>query len=128
MQTAQNECGICAISMLASFYSFRKPVSYYRDRFDIGRDGMSLKNLCYVLSDISLEPNIIKINKIEEKYIKKNTPYIICVTNHYVVLEKIKNNKCYIFDSAKGKRIVPIDELNSDFAGYIVSVTKKENF
>lgn len=128
MQTSQNECGISAIAMLASYYTFRKPLSYYRERFDIGRDGMSLKNLCYVLSDIGLEPNIMKIDKIKETYIEKNKPYIICVKNHYIVLEKVKNSKCYVLDSARGKRVLTFDELNEDFAGYLVSVTKKEEF
>lgn len=128
MQTTQNECGICVISMLASFYGFRKPISYYRERFNIGRDGMSLKNLCYILSDISLEPVIEKITHIDNEIIKKKTPYIICANNHYIVLEKIKNNRCYIYDPARGKIIESLEDINKKFSGYIVSVNKTENF
>lgn len=128
MQTSENECGLCAISMLASYYGFEKPIGYYRERFNVGRDGMSLKNLCYILSQISLEPVIEKVGKLESSIFKKKRPYIICVKNHYIVLEKIRKNICYIYDSARGKRTISLDELNEDFAGYIISVDKTKDF
>lgn len=128
MQTSENECGLCAISMLASYYGFEKPIGYYRERFNVGRDGMSLKNLSHILSQLSLEPIIEKVARLERGTFKKRKAYIICVQNHYVVLEKIRKDICYIYDSAKGKRRISLDELNEDFAGYIVSVEKTERF
>ena len=128
MQTTQTECGICAVSMLSSYYGFKKPLSFYREKFKIGRDGMSLKALSYVLSDIGLEPEIIKSNKIDPDLLKNAVPCIICVNNHYLVLEKIKKRKCYLCDPAKGKQIRSVFEINKEFAGYIVTVKKTEKF
>ena len=128
MQTTQTECGICAVSMLASAYGFRKPLSFYRERFKIGRDGVSLKALSYVLSDIGLEPRIIESEKLDADLLKSVLPCIICVNNHYVVLEKIKKGKCHICDSGKGKLIRSVFELNKEYSGYIVTVKKTEKF
>ena len=128
MQTTQTECGICAVSMIASYYGYRKPLSFYREKFKIGRDGMSLKALSFVLSDIGLEPKIIKSDKIDQDLLKNVVPCIICINNHYLVLEKIKKRKCYLCDPAKGKQIRSVFELNKEFAGYIVTVKKTEKF
>ena len=42
LQLTKTECGICCLSMLARYYGYSMPIKYYREKVDIGRDGVSV--------------------------------------------------------------------------------------
>lgn len=128
MQTKQNECGLCSIAMLASYYGYRRNIEYYRNLFDIGRDGMSAKSICEILEKIHLVPRLEESNRTILHNIKENIPCIVYYQSHYVVLEKIKRGYCYICDPAAGYVKCTLEELSKKEDIYIISVKKAPEF
>lgn len=128
MQAKQNECGLCAVAMLASYYGFRKNIEFYRKLFDIGRDGMSAKNICDILNEIKLVPSFKKCDSISKEIPQTSFPCILFYNMHFVVLEKVKRGYCYICDPAAGYVKCSCEEINSNKDMYIISVEKSEDF
>ena len=54
-QTTFSECGLCCISMVGSYFGFHKPISYYRNEFNVGRDGINMVSMIDVLSNSGIQ-------------------------------------------------------------------------
>ena len=128
MQSNQNECGLCAIASLASFYGFVQPIEFYRKKFYVGRDGLSINSIVSIFSDICFKATVEKSNDLQIKILKKRSPCILYLERHYVVLEKIKKKSCYIVDPAVGQQKINLDDLRQKFGGYIISIKRGEGF
>lgn len=127
-QPAQNECGLCCVSMVASYFGFCQTISYYRNMLAIGRDGATLKDLCIIFENIGLKPEVQSIQNLRQYQFRKK-PYIIYLSNnHFVVLKKIVGDKAIVHDPALGRRKINIDELNEKFGGYILTASKTSAF
>lgn len=126
-QTNQSECGLCCISMIASFHEFYQPIKYYRNTFRIGRDGISLKDMVEILEKINLKTRVQKVNDI----VNFNFEDIIYIAymnqNHFVVIEKLKN-KLKIYDPAKGIYLQNLDAFQESFSGFLIDVKKNSDF
>ncbi|MDE7431331.1 MAG: hypothetical protein K2N34_05390, partial [Lachnospiraceae bacterium] len=128
MQSNQNECGLCAIASLASFYGFVQPIEFYRKKFYVGRDGLSINSIVSIFSDICFKATVEKSNDLQIKILKKRSPCILYLERHYVVLEKIKKKSCYIVDPVVGQQKINLDDLRQKFGGYIISIKRGEGF
>ncbi len=89
--------------MVANYYGFQQPISYYREKFNIGRDGVSLKGIAKILDDINLNVDAIKINNFDKFDFEKGIYIIHLKSAHFIVLKKLNRHKCLILDPAKGK-------------------------
>lgn len=127
-QTTKTECGLACISMVSSYFGFQKPISYYRENFNIGRDGVSLKSMISILDSINLKSKAMQILDFE-KYEFEDEVYIIHLkSSHYVVLKKKGKNRHFIWDPADGKRVISKSELQEISSGYCLLVSKKSVF
>ena len=93
-QTAENECGLCCIAMIMGYYHFNKTLSFFRKKFDVGRDGLTLYNICKILENLSMNIEALKISNIFKYYSETKIagPYISHLkNNHYVVIMMKKN-------------------------------------
>lgn len=126
-QTAQNECGICCISMVASFYGYIQPLSYYRNEFNVGRDGINIYSLVQILKEVRLESAVYNLKSLTEFELSQN-PYIFFMRkNHYVVIKRTKTG-VIVYDPSKGKFRSTLEKLNKDFGGYIIEIKKQKDF
>lgn len=128
MQNKQNECGLCAIAMLASYYRFKKNIEFYRNLFKVGRDGMSIKNVCDILQYIRLNPSVHECLYLSKMSFDDKIPFILYQNNHFVLIEKIKNGYCYVKDPAVGNIKQSLEVLNQEGKIYIITVTKASDF
>jgi len=127
-QTTTAECGLCCISMVASYYKLHYPISYYRDKFKVGRDGISVKELYLIFQSINLTPKVYKIPLIEE-FNYRNIPYVLLTKdNHFVILEKNKYNKFIVYDPSEGKKKLRLEELRKLSGGVLISIQPSANF
>lgn len=127
-QTTNTECGLCCIAMVGSYYGFYKPLSYYRNKFNVGRDGTRLKDLYKMLNSIGFKSTAYKILDLKQFQFEKK-PYILYLSNHhFVVLKKITDKIAILYDPAKGKVKITFDELTKVFEGYAVSVETTSEF
>lgn len=112
---------------MASYYGFEKPIEFFRNQFKVGRDGLSVKAMCTILDKIYLAPTLYTIkhlNNLEKKYL----PCIMCLENHYVVLERIHKGYCFMMDPAVGRCKKSIEEIENIFVGHIVCVAPNNGF
>ena len=128
LQSNQNECGLCAIAALASAYGFIQPIDFYRKKFRIGRDGLTVTSLVNILESICFETKIENIENLCIEDLKKREPCILLLKHHYVMLEKIQKDACYVIDPAIGRKKIGFQELKEKFDRYIISVKKDVGF
>lgn len=105
------DCGPASIKIIAKFYGKNFSFKFLRDKCNISREGISLKDLSRVSEEIGLRNLPLKLSF--DDLIKKIT--LPCILhwdyNHFVVLYKIKNSKVYISDPQIGLVNYSIDEF-----------------
>ncbi|EKB7628832.1 peptidase domain-containing ABC transporter [Enterococcus faecalis] len=125
-QLTDSECGICCIKMISDYYGAIRPLSFYRDKISIGRDGTSVKQLLKVLADIQLESNLVEVKSTNTIPISKPFVAINEKDNHYVVAINCKNN-IKVYDPAKG--IYKLEKIEfHDLYPFIIIPTPKDSF
>ncbi|VTS12870.1 peptidase domain-containing ABC transporter [Streptococcus pseudoporcinus] len=129
-QLSETGCGVASICMILNFYGCKIHVADLNKKFNIARDGVSVKDLLKVSREYGLNSKAIKLND------KKNLIQIqglfpcICIkdNNHYIVLEKIKNNHVFYLDPEIGRIRLKIEEFNEIYSGVILSFTPNNTF
>lgn len=136
-QHDERDCGAACLSMIASHYGVKYPISKYRELTKTDQNGANLYGLCDAAQKIGFQAEALSGN-IDEllEGIKKgeiNFPFIAHIINedymqHFVVVLNIKSNKFIIADPAKGKVQYAIEQFAELWNGYIVTFEKTDNF
>ncbi|MED4229359.1 peptidase domain-containing ABC transporter [Neobacillus cucumis] len=120
-QMEQSECGLCCLAMVFSFYKSEIPLLEFRDRGGGGRDGTNLKTLRDIARSLGMESNGHKVHLDQLNQLR--LPAILHWRgDHFIVLERMKENKIYIVDPAKGRLVLSREELEQDFSGTVLSL------
>lgn len=136
-QHDERDCGAACLSMIASHYGLKYPISKYRELTKTDQNGVNLYGLCDAAQKIGLRAGALSGN-VKELLdgIAKNEiafPFIAHIINedymqHFVVVLNIKNNKVIIADPAKGKVKYAIEQFAELWNGYIVTFEKTDSF
>ncbi|MEG0618931.1 MAG: ATP-binding cassette domain-containing protein [Erysipelotrichaceae bacterium] len=126
-QLSENECGLCCIAMIESYFGNLKPINYFRNRLRIGRDGMSLYDITSFLEGEGLKCNTKKKTALEKSDIQKS-PTLIFVNDHHFIVAISDKEKIICYDSKRGKYRITISELNTIYSGYIQTYELTQNF
>lgn len=136
-QHDERDCGAACLSMIASHYGLKYPISKYRELTKTDQNGANLYGLCDAAQKIgfkaealsgNIEELLESINKGEIKF-----PFIAHIITedymqHFVVVLNIKNNKFIIADPAKNKIKYTVEQFAELWNGYIVTFEKTECF
>lgn len=94
-QLTQDECGLCCAAILASGYGITKNIHEYRSMYDVGRDGISMKDVGHILEQVGLHVGVTKLTA-------NNTLPIPCIAhingNHFIVVTAVGKNKVHLID------------------------------
>ncbi|WP_440122443.1 peptidase domain-containing ABC transporter [Tenacibaculum sp. Ill] len=102
-QIGVTDCGPTCIRMIASQYGKEYSLEEIRKRCEITRTGVSFSDLIQGSEKLGLKAMGVKITV---DNLKSDVPYPLILHwnhDHFVVLEKIKNNVYYILDPGHGK-------------------------
>ncbi|MBS6114263.1 peptidase domain-containing ABC transporter [Thomasclavelia spiroformis] len=129
-QTAENECGLCCISILASFYGYIQPLSYYRNKYNVGRDGLSLYNINMILQDIGLQCEAYEVKNILDFYnqYKTSNPILAHINNNHYVVIVLKKKYLKVFDPIKEPYKMCYEDFNKQFSGYLITTSTNSTF
>ncbi|WP_067139620.1 peptidase domain-containing ABC transporter [Oceanivirga salmonicida] len=119
-QSQHSECGLAVVVMILKYYGINISLFEIQDKYGIPRGGTSFSDLKKILLDYGLNSRGVKVNDIS--LLKQlNTP-IICYWNsdHFVILEKVKNRKYYVVDPALGKIILTEEEFIKSFNNVVL--------
>lgn len=113
LQLTRTECGICCLAMLTSYYGFEKPIRYFRENTDAGRDGVSISIISNILNKIGFDVSYYRLSEID---FEKNNffPAIIHMKkNHFLLVEgyEKKTKTIRAIDPACGKIKLSLKEL-----------------
>lgn len=136
-QHDERDCGAACLSMIASHYDLKYPISKYRELTKTDQNGVNLYGLCDAAKKIgfsaealsgTMEELLDSIQKGEIKF-----PFIAHIINedymqHFVVVLNIKNNKFVIADPAKGKIKYTFEQFAQLWNGYVVTFEKTIDF
>ncbi|RWQ71004.1 peptidase domain-containing ABC transporter [Bacillus cereus] len=126
-QLQQTECGLCCVAMILRYYNSNQPISEIRRHLEPGRDGTGLKHLYQLLNDLGFHSRVYKTTVEGLKQV--TLPAILhWDNNHFVILEKIKNNKFYIIDPALGRKTLSENKIESMFSNYVLTTKPTEKF
>lgn len=126
-QMIPTECGLCCCAMILQFYKRNEGLLELREFLEVGRDGLSMRQLQKLLLNRKMDSKMYKVNLEQLKGVK--LPVIAHWNNeHFVVIEKIKGRVITIVDPANGRRKVLEDEFNLKFTNYILTAHPSEEF
>jgi ATP-binding cassette subfamily B protein len=96
------DCGPASLKMVCKFYGKNFSMKYLRDKCNITREGVSLKDMSIVSEDLGLRTLPLKVTY-QDLVEKVPLPGIVHWNhNHFVVLYKINKNKAYVSDPQIG--------------------------
>lgn len=123
-QVTDTECGLCCVSMILSYYKTIQPLSYYREKVSVGRDGISIVLIVNLLQTENFSSNIFESSKYE--FSKKPVIAFSEKDNHYVVIKKDRNH-VMIFNPEIGKYKVSFESFRQDY-DYIIECEPNSQF
>ncbi|MGO5064126.1 MULTISPECIES: peptidase domain-containing ABC transporter [unclassified Clostridium] len=127
-QLRKNDCGPCCLAMILCYYGYNISQIEIREKVDNKAEPWSMLDIKRTSNIYGMEANAMKVTDI--CYFESlNEPIIVFWNlNHFIVLEKVKNKKYYIFDPEKGKIIMDQKDFYLGFSKYIISFEKTKNF
>ena len=126
-QMNQSECGIACVAMISAYYNKNVSLPALREYMINSRDGNSLYDINKALKSLSFEVQAFTsdIKSLSQLHL----PAIIYWgDNHFVILDKIKNNKYYIVDPSEGRRKLNFNEFEEKYSGYVLQSTPSKDF
>ena len=126
-QSQQTECGLCCAKMILAHFGRRISMTDFREKYPVGRNGLSLLELSDVLQDNGMKTKGVRISA--EKVLKQNEPCILFWENrHYVVFERISSGKTMIIDPAVGRQKITAAEFMEKYSGCALYSIPGEDF
>ncbi|WP_313076153.1 peptidase domain-containing ABC transporter [Lacrimispora sp.] len=115
-----SECGLVCVAMILDFYIKEGSLTELREHYGVPIGGFNVSQMVEILSNYGVPSKAIKVSDISILN-KINEPFIAYWNaNHFVVVEKIKNNKVVIVDPAKGKSKITINEFKKSFSNIVI--------
>ena len=128
-QLQQTECGLCCAAMILGYYGSHVRLIDLRQKYEIGRDGLRMREIYELLKNYNMEVKIYNTD-----FTNINTKNCPCIAfwerKHFVVIEYIdkKRNKVIIADPALGRRSVSFDEAMQCYSGYVLLAAPSDGF
>lgn len=127
-QETMTECALACISMVEHYYGLCQPISYYRNRLRIGRDGASFKDIHFLLASDNMSVQVLKVEDFDHFCFEKG-PYIIHLSKaHFVVAERQKDGQVKIYDPSGGVYSTAKSKLQTVSSGYCIYATPSSEF
>ncbi len=127
MQTEAAECGLASLAMISSYFGKDIDLFSLRQRYGISSNGVNLKQLIDVATQMQLKTRPLALDLNELKALK--TPCILhWDLSHFVVLISVRRNKVTIHDPAFGRRVLGIKEVSLHFTGVALELWPSTEF
>ena len=128
-QLTPHECGVCCCAMILYYWGYKININSIREELDVGRDGLTIKQMKDYLQAKDFDTNVYKIDSDINKLKKIGHPFIAYWENkHYVVIEKINKNFVIIDDPSEGRAKISLEKFLKSFSNYIVVSYPNKNF
>ncbi len=126
-QSQNTECGLACLAMVTKYYGRGESLRDLRAMFGLGDRGMTLADIMRAADKLALNSRPLRIEP--EDLAQLKTPSILhWQMNHYVVLKRVKASGIEINDPASGERFVRWADVDNNFTGVALELTRATNF
>ncbi|HDR3902660.1 TPA: peptide cleavage/export ABC transporter, partial [Bacillus cereus] len=131
-QQDSKDCGPACLAMIAHYYGLKTSISKIREIAGTDLEGTNIKGLIESGETLGFEVKGVRTTKREDlKVIPLPAIAHVVVGDgmlHYVVIYKIKKNKVYVADPAKGLVTYLLEEFCQMWTGILVLMSPGQNF
>ena len=107
-----SECGLACVAMILNYHDYQITLNEIRDEFPSPRGGYSFLNLTQIADHKKMMSRAVQID--ESGVENLILPAILhWEGNHFVILEKIRNDIFHIVDPAKGRMRLKKNRLHN---------------
>ncbi len=131
------DCGAACLSMIASHYGIKQPISTYRELTKTDKSGTNFYGLVEGATKLGLDAEALSgapeelLHGLKDGSIE--LPFIAHIVSdntmhHYVVVYGVKDNFFLVADPGKGKSHIPFTGFFEMWTGHIVTFKKTSTF
>ena len=116
-QQSSSDCGAACLAMVSQHWGKRFSINSLRELAGIGRSGVSLRSLAKAADSLGYESRPVRASL--SSLVNQSNPWIAhWQGDHYVVVNKIKGDRVWVADPARGKRLLSRQEFLTGWTGY----------
>ncbi|WP_329016145.1 peptidase domain-containing ABC transporter [Micromonospora rifamycinica] len=124
LQVAATDCGPSALAMLLAACGRAVPASYLRARLDVGRDGLSLRDLRDAAQEHGLRCRAIALPALRRDATRLRELALPLVAHwngdHYLVVERVGRRGIDVVDPAVGRRRLSPAQFSAGTTGVVL--------
>ena len=114
-QSEHSECGLACATMLIDFFIRKTELSKMRENYGVPTGGYNLAQIQTILKQEDIESKAVRVNS--NSLLDLPVPFIAYWKNkHFIIVEKMTQNKIYIVDPANGKKRISFTEFKKHFS------------
>jgi len=127
LQAEAPECGIACVAMIASYHGLRTDLAAMRVRLSPSMKGVTLQHIAGIAD--TLKMSFRGVQAPLSALGKLRMPAILhWDMNHFVVLTRADAKSITILDPARGKRVLPLDEVSRHYTGVAAELAPATGF
>lgn len=126
-QMHQSECGLCCLQMILSYYRCEISLPEIREKVGGGRDGFNLLTIKELANSYAMDSQGKKL-AYDMLHHLPLPAILFWEGRHYVVLEKVKNDKYFIVDPALGRLELTGGQIREQYSGFALTATPNQEF
>lgn len=126
-QVQESECGLCCVAMVMAYYGNKQLVKDLGKIVEIGRDGVSFNDLRNIVNHFKFDAEFYEVSLSRISEINSGPLVVYWNNNHYIVLEKVKNNIFHIIDPNIGRMKLSKEEFEKGFCNLVMLINETEN-
>lgn len=121
LQLSAAECGLACLAMILSYYGRKTSISELRTRYEVGRDGLSARDLVGAARHYGMRVRAISLQRSDFRYVK--LPAIIhWQFNHFLVIARWSRQGVDVVDPARGRCRLTHEEFDAGFTGVVITL------
>lgn len=132
LQTNEEDCGWACISNILNMYRSKVNITYLKAHSSILRSELSAYDIIEILKDYKINSEGYQIDNIDLENILKKGPIIAQIQKsgafHFIVLERIVNDKIYVVDPAIGSYAENIQSFEQSFTSFIITTSTSKDY
>ena len=129
LQLTAVECGAACLAMILSYYGRKSRVAEIRDRYGIGRDGLSALDIVKAARNYGMRVRAISLRGQIDEFRFVSLPAIIhWEFNHFMVVERWSAKYVDVVDPAVGRKRLSREEFEQGFTGISIMMEPGEQF
>ncbi|GCE30845.1 NHLP family bacteriocin export ABC transporter peptidase/permease/ATPase [Dictyobacter alpinus] len=121
------ECGVACLAMILSYYGRKTSIAEIRNRYNVGRDGLSARSIAQASRDYGLRVRAISLQRNDFRFV--SLPAIVhWEFNHFIVVEHWTPQYVDVVDPAVGRKRLTAEQFNDGFTGIVMILEPGNNF